>query len=43
MLLADRDLAAKMGAASRALAVREYHEKDWRARWIEIVDRVCSR
>lgn len=42
MLLADLDLATTMGAASRALAERAFHEQDWRARWIEIVDRYLS-
>lgn len=43
MLLADRDLAERMGSASRALAEREHHERDWRARWTEIVDRWLAR
>lgn len=43
MLLDDRALAERMGAASRAHAIRDHHERDWRARWIEIVDRFCAR
>jgi glycosyltransferase involved in cell wall biosynthesis len=39
MLLADDALAAKMGAASRALAVQEYAEETWRARWVELLGR----
>ncbi len=42
MLLSDDALAAKMGAASRALAMRDYAEADWRRRWIEIIDRTLS-
>jgi hypothetical protein len=39
LLLADADLAAKMGAESRAMAVREYGEERWRRQWIEEIDR----
>ncbi len=42
MLLDDHDLAARMGHASRELALREYGESSWRRRWIEIVDRFLS-
>ncbi len=38
LLLADDDLAAKMGAASRAKAEREFHEDRWRQQWREIID-----
>jgi glycosyltransferase involved in cell wall biosynthesis len=43
MLLSDDALAQRMGAASRALALRDYAEATWRARWIEIIDRTLSR
>lgn len=33
LLLADRELAASMGAQSRALALRDYAEDRWRAQW----------
>jgi glycosyltransferase involved in cell wall biosynthesis len=39
LLLADADLAVKMGAASREMAVREYGEERWRRQWIEEIDR----
>jgi glycosyltransferase involved in cell wall biosynthesis len=38
LLLADADLAHAMGAASRAMAEREYDERRWRADWIRIID-----
>lgn len=41
MLLSDDALAAKMGAASRALALRDYAEADWRARWTETIARIA--
>jgi len=31
-----------MGAASRAIAMRDYGEAEWRRRWIEIIDRTLS-
>ena len=40
-LLADRDLARRMGDASRAKALREFHEERWRRQWLEIIDGVC--
>ena len=43
MLLDDDALAARMGQASRDLALREYAESSWRSRWIDIVDRFLSR
>ncbi len=39
MLLHDADLARKMGAASRAMAVRDYDEARWRRDWITAIDR----
>jgi len=42
MLLSDDALAQKMGAASRAIAMRDYGEAEWRRRWIEIIDRTLS-
>lgn len=36
-LLNDRDLAERMGAASRAKAIREFHEDRWRQQWRSIV------
>lgn len=36
-LLSDRDLAERMGAASRDKAMREYHEDRWRQQWRELV------
>lgn len=36
-LLADDDLAASMGAASRAKAEREFHEERWRRQWREVI------
>jgi hypothetical protein len=38
-LLADRALASKMGAASRAAAVRDFSEGRWRRDWIDALDR----
>lgn len=37
LLLDDRDLAAKMGAKSRAMALEHYEEKRWRAEWRRIL------
>lgn len=37
LLLSDDDLAAKMGAASRDKALREFHEERWRAQWVEAI------
>ncbi|MCB9622468.1 MAG: glycosyltransferase [Sandaracinus sp.] len=37
LLLEDDALAAKMGAASRAMAERDYHEARWRTQWQEIL------
>jgi glycosyltransferase involved in cell wall biosynthesis len=39
LLLDDADLAHRMGAASRAMALREYEESRWRSDWIEVIDR----
>ena len=36
-LLNDRNLAERMGAASRAKAIREFHEDRWRRQWRAIV------
>jgi len=33
MLLSDDDLATRMGAASRAMALKEYNEARWKAEW----------
>jgi len=38
LLLDDDELARKMGAASRAMAVAQYDERRWRADWIAAVD-----
>lgn len=38
LLLDDEDLARKMGAASRAMAVAQYDERRWRADWITAID-----
>jgi glycosyltransferase involved in cell wall biosynthesis len=43
LLLDDADLAAKMGAASRAMAVRDYHEARWRSEWLAEIDRFMQR
>ncbi len=43
LLLADDALAAKMGAASRAMAERDYHEARWRAQWQEILRSLAAR
>ena len=37
LLLSDDDLAREMGAASRAMAVREFDEARWRAQWRELI------
>jgi len=37
-LLEDDALAEKMGAASRAMALRDFHEERWRSEWIEAID-----
>ncbi|MCB9595054.1 MAG: glycosyltransferase family 4 protein [Sandaracinaceae bacterium] len=37
LLLSDDALAARMGAASRAMAIRDFHEERWRAQWIEAI------
>jgi len=42
-LLADDALAESMGRASRALAIREFHEERWRAQWIDAIDAFVSR
>jgi glycosyltransferase involved in cell wall biosynthesis len=38
LLLDDADLAAKMGAASRAKALRDFNEDRWRRDWITAID-----
>lgn len=43
LLLADETLAAKMGAASRAKAEREFHETRWRAQWQEVLRSLAAR
>jgi glycosyltransferase involved in cell wall biosynthesis len=43
LLLADETLAAKMGAASRAKAKREFHETRWRAQWQEVLRSLAAR
>lgn len=42
LLLSDDALAQRMGAASRALALAEYTEATWRARWVEILARFAG-
>jgi glycosyltransferase involved in cell wall biosynthesis len=42
-LLHDRDLAARMGAASRAMALAHYDERRWRADWITAIDAFVGR
>lgn len=42
LLLSDRALAEKMGAASRDKALREFHEDRWRADWRRILSAWCS-
>lgn len=42
MLLDDEALAARMGAASRAMALADYAEATWRARWTEIITRITG-
>ncbi|MGE0785742.1 MAG: glycosyltransferase [Sandaracinaceae bacterium] len=37
LLLSDRDLADRMGEASRDKALREFHEDRWRAQWRAIL------
>jgi len=37
LLLHDRELAERMGRASRAMALRDYHEDRWRAQWRELI------
>ena len=39
LLLDDADLAATMGARSRAKALREFAEDRWRTDWIAVIDR----
>ncbi len=43
MLLADRDLAERMGKKSRAMAVAEYEETRWRESWQRILREVAAR
>jgi len=43
LLLADDALAAKLGAASRALAERDYGEAAWRSRWVELIEAYVRR
>jgi glycosyltransferase involved in cell wall biosynthesis len=42
LLLADDGLAARMGAASREKALREFHEDRWRAQWRELLTKWCT-
>lgn len=42
LLLDDDALAERMGAASRALALRDYAEETWRSRWLDIIDRYLA-
>lgn len=41
LLLSDDALAAKMGAASREKATREFHERRWRDQWQTILREWC--
>ena len=41
-LLLDDALAARMGQASRDMAVREYDEARWRRQWIDELARACG-
>jgi len=43
LLLSDDDLAARMGKASRAMAIRDFHEERWRAQWLEAIDAFVAR
>lgn len=43
MLLADPDLAARMGAESRRLALERYGEERWVRDWNAVFERVVSR
>lgn len=38
MLLDDRDLAARMGAESRRIAIERYHEERWVRQWNQLFD-----
>lgn len=42
LLLDDDTLAERMGAASRALGLRDYAEDTWRTRWIDLVDHALA-
>ena len=42
LLLDDDALAARMGQASREMAVRDYAESAWRSRWTEIIERYVA-
>jgi hypothetical protein len=42
LLLADDDLAARMGLASRERAVREFNEERWQRQWAEECARAAS-
>ncbi|MEI8258640.1 MAG: glycosyltransferase, partial [Deltaproteobacteria bacterium] len=39
MLLDDADLARRMGAVGREMALRDYNEDRWRRDWITAIDR----
>jgi hypothetical protein len=38
LLLADRDIAARFGAASRAKALLRHHEERWRSDWKNLIE-----
>lgn len=43
MLLSDDDLAAKMGKASREMALKDFHEERWRRQWFETIDAYMTK
>ena len=43
LLLSDDDLAARMGAVSREMAIRDFHEERWRAQWVETIGAYVGR
>ncbi len=42
LLLADDDLAEKMGRASRERAIRDFHEERWRRQWVDVIERYVA-
>jgi glycosyltransferase involved in cell wall biosynthesis len=43
LLLDDAELARRMGAAGRQMALADYHEARWRRDWILAIDRFLAR